>query len=185
MVATHLLCISISAWCFSGSSSFVMRLSHLSFHMRNVDSDMRILYNLFFPCWCTPSSVLKSAMLHPRIVPYLSSGQVSCFFSHISLVSFQTISCPGALHFRRMCSMDSSSIHIGQCALCSNPGMLFQYFPHLCALCIDFHRNSLMLLVMSLLLIDLQMVLLVGSLPLRVLVACLVMSRFIFVPVLA
>src|SRR5437667_2049541 len=93
--------------------------------------------------------------------------------------------CPGALHSRSMCSMDSSSLQTGHVALCSNPGMLFQNFPHLCALCIDFHRNSLIFLVMSLFLIDFQMALSVGNLSLRSLIAHLARSRFTIVPILS
>src|SRR3954447_24348216 len=120
-------------------------------------------------------------MLQPRIVPYLGTGHVSCFFSHSSLVSFQIIFCPGALHSRSMCSMDSSSLQTGHVALCSSPGMLFQNFPHLCALCMDFHRNSLIFLV-SLFLIDFQMALSMSNLLLRSLIAHLARSRLTIVP---
>src|SRR5437667_12752593 len=93
--------------------------------------------------------------------------------------------CPGALHSRSMCSMDSSSLQTGHIALCPSPGMLSQNFPHLCALCMDFHRNSIIFLVMSLFLIDFQMTLSMGSLSLRSLIAHLVRSRFTIVPILS
>ena len=65
MACSHLLCISLWEWNFSGSLFQVIALLHLIFHIGYMDSDMMILNNLFMPSSALPLPFLKVERQQP------------------------------------------------------------------------------------------------------------------------
>ena len=117
MVASQWLCISNSfGHSFSGLSLWI--LLHLSFHMRWALLDTRILYVWLSPLRIFPPHPTTSMSPHPAIQPILiSPGQASCFLSHNLFIIFQTISCPGTSHCRRICFRSFITPHFSRLAL--------------------------------------------------------------------
>ena len=124
----HLLVVSMVMFRCSWLSSSLMRLSFLSFHIRNTVSETSILYRRFFPLSILPF-VVKLARPQPRMSPRLVGRGVLFLLSHRSFASFHAVDLAFEEQVVKMCSISSWDSHRGQVPLSSYPGMLFQYSP--------------------------------------------------------
>ena len=113
-----------------------------------------------------PSSDWYAARLQPKTVPNLGIVYGRLQSNHSSSASFHISAWLVALHSVNICSIDSSTLlHTWQRPLSSHVGIFRQYFPHLYALCIIFHRKLQMCSGKALFLIECQIISWVGHLP--------------------
>lgn len=150
IIAYHLPLICFSVGQFSTSTPFTITSLQQIFQIRYAILVISILQAQFAPGLCLPFGILNSTSAHPRMVPMVGFSHVLCFFFQKSLVSFQSCHCLVILHSRRMCFIESSVLQCWHIALCS---MVSTFSHHLLtqqALCITFHRKSLIFRVMSL-----------------------------------
>jgi len=133
-------------------------LSHLKFHIKYADSDIRILISLDAPAVFCLFSVLslcwgcgKEISPQLRMMPMCGLGHCPCFAGHRFLAKSHIIFLAGSLQCTRMCSMFSiSSLHSWHFALCAYAGIGNQKSPIWYALLRVLYMNICMFFVMSL-----------------------------------
>ncbi len=142
--------------CLSVHSGDVSRsLLHRSFHIWNAHSDITIRNRRVAPCRVSPFSdrIFRRgrAMM---VVMSRPAGQVISFISHSFLAIFHISVLWFASQLNTMCCIVSGVPHVVQYPLSLRFDILSQYFPHLCASWMSFHRKFLAFVERSLLFVS-------------------------------